>query len=179
MNRRMLILIAGAAIAAGLLIFGDNTPAGAPSAAVVRPRASAAHAAAPAAPASSDAAHGTAPQVAILALAPREELIGSAKSDSPLFASQNWNPPPPPAPSGPPPAPPPPQAPALPFTYIGKSLSAAGWEVFLARGERTYVVQAKAVIDGTYRVDAIAPPFLSLTYLPLNQEQKLNIGVLE
>ena len=35
------------------------------------------------------------------------------------------------------------------------------------------------VIDGAYRVDAIAPPTLKLTYLPLNQVQQLNIGVFE
>jgi hypothetical protein len=28
-------------------------------------------------------------------------------------------------------------------------------------------------------VDAIAPPHLTLTYLPLNQVQQLNIGVLD
>jgi hypothetical protein len=52
------------------------------------------------------------------------------------------------------------------------------WEVFLARGgDRTYVVRNQTVIEGVYRVDAIAPPTLKLTYLPLNQVQQLNIGV--
>jgi hypothetical protein len=40
-------------------------------------------------------------------------------------------------------------------------------------------VRDKTVIDGTYRVDAIAPPNLTLTYLPLNQVQQLNIGVFD
>jgi hypothetical protein len=30
-----------------------------------------------------------------------------------------------------------------------------------------------------YRVDAIAPPILTLTYLPLNQVQQLNLGVFD
>jgi hypothetical protein len=36
-----------------------------------------------------------------------------------------------------------------------------------------------AVLDGTYRVESIAPPVLTLTYLPLNQQQQLNIGVFD
>ena len=70
-------------------------------------------------------------------------------------------------------------APPMPFTFIGKAAADGAWEVFLARGDKTYVVRAKMVIDGTYRVDSIAPPFMSLTYLPLNQVQQLNIGVLD
>ena len=34
-------------------------------------------------------------------------------------------------------------------------------------------------IDGTYRVDEIRPPVLTLTYLPLEQRQQLNIGVFD
>ncbi|WP_413345644.1 hypothetical protein [Massilia sp. CT11-108] len=74
----------------------------------------------------------------------------------------------------------PPTAPPLPFTFIGKSVGDGAWEVYLARGDRTYVVREKgAVIDGTYRVESIAPPVLTLTYLPLNQVQQLNIGVFD
>jgi hypothetical protein len=40
-------------------------------------------------------------------------------------------------------------------------------------------VHENDVIDGIYRVDAIAPPTLTLTYLPLNQVQQLNIGVFD
>jgi len=35
------------------------------------------------------------------------------------------------------------------------------------------------VIDGMYRIDTIAPPTLTVTYLPLNQVQQLNIGVMD
>jgi hypothetical protein len=70
-------------------------------------------------------------------------------------------------------------APPVPFTYIGKALADGTWEVFLARGDKTYSVRVQTVIDGAYRVERIAPPVMSLTYLPLNQQQQMNIGALE
>jgi len=70
-------------------------------------------------------------------------------------------------------------APPMPFTYIGKALADGAWEVFLARGDKTYSVRNQSVIDGIYRVEKIAPPLMSLTYLPLNQQQQMNIGALE
>ncbi|MBB3119637.1 hypothetical protein [Pseudoduganella violacea] len=119
---------------------------------------------------------------AILRLIPRAQLIGEAgeasfKSGEGVFLGQNWNPPPPP-PVAPPP-PPPPSAPPLPFSYIGKSVADGVWEVYLSRGDRTYIAQQKLVIDGTYRIDRIAPPELTITYLPLNQVQQLNIGAID
>jgi len=89
-----------------------------------------------------------------------------------LFNSQTWTPPPPPPKPLPPP---PPTAPPLPFTYLGKKIEDGVWEVYLARDEATYIVREQNVIEGIYRVDAIKPPTLSLTYLPLNQAQTLNI----
>ena len=70
-------------------------------------------------------------------------------------------------------------APPLPFIYLGKVAADGAWEVFLARGDKTYIVRDNTVIDGAYRVEAIAPPVMTLTYLPLNQVQQLNIGVFE
>lgn len=114
------------------------------------------------------------PDPTILALRAREKLIGSAASASKsngIFGNQNWEPPPPkPIP------PPPPTAPALPFKFIGKKVEDAVWEVYLARGEISYIVREKSVIESIYRVDAIRPPTLTLTYLPLNQVQTLAIG---
>jgi hypothetical protein len=126
----------------------------------------------------------------VLALVPREVLLGdgdgqfgqdNAGQDGGAggFGRRDWNPPPPPPQPQSAAPPPPPMAPPLPFTFIGKSVGDGAWEVYLARGDRTYVVRADTVIDGTYRVDAIAPPVLTLTYLPLNQVQQLNIGVFE
>jgi hypothetical protein len=174
-------LLALALTGAGLLAaFGDRTPDGAiaepverHAAAVVRTPAPAPAPAAPAAKAP-DAPAGQ----PILALVPRDTLIGDSdaafgqgQNGAGPFAHQDWTPPPPP---------PPPTAPPLPFTFIGKSVGDGAWEVYLARGDRTYVVREKgAVIDGTYRVESIAPPVLTLTYLPLNQVQQLNIGVFD
>jgi hypothetical protein len=186
-----------ALVGAGLLAaFGNKTPAGDIAEPVARPAAPAPRARTPAparAPAAAAAAAASQPAEAgagqpVLALVPRDALIGESgtlfgqgQNGPGPFAHQDWTPPPPPPqPAPPPPPPPPPTAPPLPFTFIGKSVSDGAWEVYLARGNRTYVVREKgAVIDGTYRVDAITPPVLTLTYLPLNQVQQLNIGVFD
>ena len=141
-------------------------------------------------PSGADAgAGGKAPQV--LALAPRDALLGdsddqfgkggqgAAGSGAP-FGRQDWTPPPPPLPPAQKtPSPSPPAVPPLPYTFIGKSLSKGIWEIYLARGDRTYVVHDKEVIDGMYRVESIVPPLMTLTYLPLKQIQQLNIGVFD
>ena len=125
---------------------------------------------------------------AILRLMPRATLIGNGDeamgAGQDVFGRRDWTPPPPPPPPQvvsqvAPPPPPPPSAPPLPFTYLGKAAENGAWEVFLAIGDKTYIARDKMVIDGIYRVDAIAPPTLTLTYLPLNQVQQLNIGVLD
>jgi hypothetical protein len=201
------LALAGAAL---LAAFGDKTPAGgiaepaerasaqaapvrAPAPAPARPSASAVAASAisvPATPAAqaNKTGHADGAGQPVLALVPRDVLIGDGETafgqgqkDAGPFAHQDWTPPPPPPPPPQPaPPPPPPTAPPLPFTFIGKSVADGAWEVYLARGDRTYVVREKGfVIDGTYRVDAIAPPVLTLTYLPLNQVQQLNIGVFD
>lgn len=197
MKPRHLLLGAALAGAALLAIFGDRSPDGEIAEAVERapaPRpapslsaaaASSAATAAAAAAAVERAPAATSPGTArttILALVPRETLIGDGEArfrqgEHGVFARQDWTPPPPPPPPAPPP--PPPSAPPFPFTFIGKSLADGAWEIYLARGDRTYVVRDKTVIDGTYRVDAIAPPVLTMTYLPLNQVQQLNIGVFD
>ena len=64
----------------------------------------------------------------------------------------------------------------MPFTYIGKQQSAGRWEVYLARGDDTLIVHDQMLIDGTYRVDSIAPPNMTLVYLPLKLVQTLDIG---
>jgi len=187
-------LVLGAALlgAAALALFGDRNPATEVAEAVDRPAAAAPRAVAasvPAAPAPRAASPGkVAPPgkgQAILALVPRDVLIGDSDGrfgqgeNGGVFGRKDWTPPPPPAPVVQAAPPPPPSAPPLPFTFIGKSVGEGAWEIYLARGERTYVVHDKDVIDGTYRVDAIAPPVLTLTYLPLNQVQQMNIGVFE
>lgn len=174
------------ALAAGLVVFGDSTPELEVAEPVERAAGPSPVAALPAAPASAPAAASTKPgeATAIARLVPRETLIGDAADrfgdgGAGLFARQDWTPPPPPPSTEAPPPPPPPSAPPLPFTYLGKSLQDGAWEIYLARGERTYLVRDGITIDGTYRVDAIRPPVLTLTYLPLDQVQQLNIGVFD
>jgi hypothetical protein len=176
MKPRHIAMGAVLVLAVGLVVFGDKTP----DSGVAEPveRAAAPRAAAP----SVASAPAAKPEPAILRLVPRDDLIGSADADGgALFGSQNWNPPPPPpqkevAIITPPPAP---VAPPLPFTLIGKSVGAGVYEVYLARGDQVYLVREKTTIDGTYRVDKIVPPMLTLTYLPLNTVQQLNIGVFD
>jgi hypothetical protein len=193
MKPRHLVLGAALAGAALLAFFGDKPAGDDVAEAVVRAPAPRAAPAAPAAgravaPAASTAtagaarAEGAAGGPPVLALVPRDALIGDGdaafrQGENGVFGRQDWTPPPPPPAPAPPP--PPPSAPPLPFTFIGKSVADGTWEVYLARGDRTYVVRDQSLIDGTWRVDAIAPPLLTLTYLPLNQVQQLNIGVFD
>jgi hypothetical protein len=72
--------------------------------------------------------------------------------------------------SGPPPPPP------VPFTYMGKMLEDGETVVFLTKGDRNYVVRKGATLDGQYRVDAIGPRTMALTYLPAKAKQSLAIG---
>lgn len=180
MNPRHLAMGAALLVAAGLALFGDKTPDSGVAEAVERKPVAVSAPAVARAPEKSAAKA----EPAILRLVPRATLIGqddeAMGSAADVFGRRDWTPPPPPqAAQEKPPPPPPPMAPALPFTYLGKAAEGGRWEVFLAMGDKTYVVRDKMVIDGTYRVDAIAPPNLTLTYLPLNQVQQLNIGVLD
>lgn len=184
MNKRLAILLALAS-AVGALVLLDGGADGDVVEAVER----SAPAVSPPAAAAPQVSKPGAAEPAIARLIPRAELVGedgdAIGGADPVFGAQNWNPPPPPpsaaaeAAAAAAAAPPPPSAPPLPFTYIGKANEAGVWEVYLARLDKTYIVKQKSVIDGAYRVDAIAPPTLTLTYLPLNQVQTLNIGVLE
>jgi len=176
MKPRHIAMAIALAISAGLVAFGDRTPEGEVAEAVERPGAASPQ------PAATRSTLPATPEPVIGRLIPRETLIGDGldrfgSGESALFGRQDWTPPPPPPPK--PPPPPPPSAPPLPFTVIGKSLEDGKWEVYLAAGERTHVASVGATLDGAWRVDRIAPPFMTLTYLPLNQVQQLNIGVFE
>lgn len=98
---------------------------------------------------------------------------GADKEVKDIFTRQSWYVPPPPPKAGPPapPAPPP-----LPFTYLGKVIDGAQVTVFVTQGDRNLAVKTGDVIDGIYRVDAIAPPMMTLTFLPLSMQQSLEIG---
>jgi hypothetical protein len=188
MNRRHMVMALALAGAAGLAFFGDKTPGGEVAEAVERqPGAARPVAAVTTTPANGERAvsSSTGP-VAISALLPRAALLGEdgepgADGAPAVFQSQNWNPPPPSASAlaaANPPAPPP-QAPPLPFVYIGKAVGDGVWEVFLTRADKTYIVRNQTVIDGQYRIERIAPPTMTMTYLPLKQVQQINIGALD
>ncbi|MBE3028106.1 hypothetical protein [Janthinobacterium sp. GW458P] len=170
MTPRHYLLLAGVLGAGALLLFGERQPVAEVAEAVERAVAPARHAARP-----------PTAQPAILALLPRSEVAGEdgdtfGGADG-VFHSQSWTPPPPKTVAQA--APPPPMAPPLPFVYLGKAAADGAWEVFLSRADKTYIVRANTVIDGAYKVATIAPPVMTLTYLPLNQVQQLNIGVSE
>jgi hypothetical protein len=109
---------------------------------------------------------------------PAAREAGSAEVGN-VFASKSWYvpPPPPPPPAAAPPGPPPkPTAPPLPFTYLGKYQDTGAPVIFLVRGDRILTVKQGDVIEGNYRVDGIAGSTLTLTYMPLDIKQTLNIG---
>jgi hypothetical protein len=167
--RRWWIWLPLLAVAAWLAVFGDKSPAGAQLSLPIATPRSPSVAAAPTAP----------PEPAVVALIAREALYpvsppvaSDAKPRDP-FSSRSWAPPPQ---VQAPVAPPPPSAPPVPYAVIGKKFEAGQWEVFLARGEQTFLARPGQTLEGTYRVDRIQPPALTLTYLPLGQEQTLAIG---
>lgn len=91
-------------------------------------------------------------------------------SHADLFPGRDWIPPPvamPTGPAGPPP---------LPFAYIGKLLEKDGPVLFLLHRERTLAVRRGDLIDGTYRIEKITPQSVVLLYLPLKQQQFLDLG---
>jgi hypothetical protein len=182
MKPRHIAMGGALALAAGLVIFGDTTPDAQLAEPVERVAAIPASASAP----PRTIPPSTPAQVtAVARLIPRDALIGAegdrfGDGGNTLFARQDWTPPPPPpSNSPPPPPPPPPSAPPLPFKFIGKSLQDGVWEIYLTRNDQTYLVRTGSTIEGAYRVDAIRPPTLTLTYLPLDQVQQLNIGVFD
>ena len=172
MTPRHYLLLAGVLGAGALLLFGERQPVSEVAEAVERAVA----------PARQRAARPAVAQPAILALLPRSEVAGEdgdtfGGADG-VFQSQNWTPPPKTVVAAAPP-PPAPMAPPLPFVSLGTAAADGAWDVFLSRADKTYIVRANTVIDGAYRVGTIAPPVMTLTYLPLNQVQQLNIGVFE
>lgn len=73
-------------------------------------------------------------------------------------------------------APPTPTAPPLPFTVVGKKFEAGAWEVYLAKGDQTYIATLGATVADDYRVNSIMPTQITLTYLPLNTKQTMPTG---
>lgn len=121
-----------------------------------------------------EAARGDAPELDLARLA----RVPDAAAGKALFGPHSWAPPPPPPEKRAAP-PPKPQAPPLPFTYLGRMIEGGKTRVFLAGGQHNHVVAVGDVIEETYRVDAIKDGVLTLTYLPLREQQQLAIGSAE
>ena len=73
--------------------------------------------------------------------------------------------------------PPPPQAPPLPFRLLGRYNDEDRNEVILLHEGQVAVVHAGDLVGDTYRVETIAGNVMVLTYLPLNLQQTMDIGV--
>lgn len=73
-------------------------------------------------------------------------------------------------------APPPPTAPPVPFKYIGKILGDEEYQVFVAFNEKYLVVKEGDIIQQTYKVEKISPPIMTVTYIPMNILQNMQIG---
>jgi hypothetical protein len=182
-KRRWLLWCALLGVAGWLALFGDKSPGNSVAAASgpARTPAAPARAAALARPSDSNAAATMRPFME--ALTSREQLIAAAPhapasgadasltGQRDLFSARSWVPPPPP----PPPAPAP-VAPPLPFAFLGKKLEGQAWEVYLTRGEQTFIVREGQTVENVWRIDKVAPPSMTVTYLPLDQVQTLTIG---
>lgn len=89
-----------------------------------------------------------------------------------MFIAKSWYVPPPPPKIAPRPV-----APPLSFRYIGKMTEEGNHSaVFLEKQNRIFIVRTGDSIDANYRVDEITPPLMTLTYLPLDIKQTVQIG---
>lgn len=178
-KRRWWIWLPALGLAGWLAFFGDRSPEG--KAAIVtapaRPLPAGETAQRPVPPTGKTAAASEPEPIELLIqrdqwfAAVPAEIASAAKPN--LFTKRDWNPP---APAPAPAAPAPPVAPPLPFTFLGKKLEGETWEVYLSRGEQSFIAREGQTLDRVYRIDKIAPPALTLTYLPLGQTQTLAIG---
>lgn len=177
MNARQLLMLLGLAGSAALALFGDRTPTDQDAVAEGASGAAAARATAvPARPAPVVAVAAAASLAVLVEREPWAAPRGDVPQHRPrLFAARSWDPPPAPVKADPAP----PTAPPLPYVFLGKKFEAGHWEVFLGAGEQTQLARVGQTLDGKYRVERIAPPELTLTYLPLQQVQTLNIGAPE
>ncbi|KAI5915498.1 hypothetical protein [Thauera sp. 2A1] len=85
----------------------------------------------------------------------------------------------PPAPvvQAPPPAPPPEAGlPPLPFRFAGLIEERGERSVVLLEGREVRILRAGERIDERYRVDRITPTRIEFTYLPLRQQQSLQVS---
>jgi hypothetical protein len=68
------------------------------------------------------------------------------------------------------------QPPAMPFRVLGRYVDAGEETVFLQHAERNIVARLGDVLSEQYKVESVSGGVLTLTYLPLNLRQTLDIG---
>lgn len=113
------------------------------------------------------------PSAVGMTAAPRVRLAAARTN---LFPEQTWFVPPPPPPPPPYVPPPPPQAPALPYTYVGRWIEGNETTWYLNRGGTPLAVRTGQVLDSVWRLEAAHGGILNFTYLPLNQTRSLRTG---
>lgn len=101
---------------------------------------------------------------------------GEEDDIEPAFVSRSWKPPKPKVVAVVAAAEEAPQAPPLPFKFLGRYVEDGHAAVFLQERDRNLVVRKGDVIEGRYRVEAIADGNMTFVYVPLNQQQTLAIG---
>jgi len=75
-----------------------------------------------------------------------------------------------------PPPPPAPTPPPLQFKYAGKAIEGNQTWVFLTQADENFIAKIGEKIDEQYRLDTIDNESVTLTYLPLNAKQILQIN---
>jgi len=129
--------------------------------------------------AGSRAISGEAQDITVLAIKPRSQEDTDEKSG--VFSSVNWTPARERVAVGtdtamPPEIVQPPQAPPLPFKFMGKYTQNGIVTIFLQFKDQNLVVNVGDTIAENYKVESLNNGVLALNYLPLNQQQTLDVG---
>lgn len=114
-------------------------------------------------------------QLELPALGDRLERPRTPAKIQDLFGIKDWNPPPPPVREKPlPPAAP--TAPPFPYAIAGSVVDANGLMIVFNRQKQDFVLRIGDVLEQTYRVEAIDPQSVTVTYLPLGLTQVVSIA---
>ena len=70
----------------------------------------------------------------------------------------------------------PPTVPGIPFKYIGKIWGDDEYQVFISFNGKNLIIKEGDTIQQTYKVEKISPPSMTLTYIPMNILQSMQIG---
>jgi len=108
-----------------------------------------------------------------LAQLPSRDAIGAARGQP--FDARSWAPPPRQAPVVAV-APPKPVAPPVPYRVAGQVMHDGLNQVVLARDDRVFTVGQGETLDNVYRIEAITPDAVTITYLPLAERQQIPVG---